>query len=75
MPKKIHLTQSIDTDILTVPEVATYLKLNCKTAYRLAASGKIPGFKIGGAWRFRKSTLDNWIKEKSNESGFGMTQK
>ncbi len=49
------------TDILTIREVAEYLKLNEKTTYRLAAEGKIPGFKVGGAWRFRKAEIDRWI--------------
>lgn len=55
---------------MTIPEVAEYLKLTEKTAYRLAAEGKIPGFKIGGSWRFRKADIDEWIelqkKEKKN---------
>ncbi len=51
----------METDILTVKELSEYLKLNEKTAYRLAADGKIPGFKVGGAWRFRKSEIDKWI--------------
>lgn len=56
------------TDILTIREVAEYLKLNEKTTYRLAAEGKIPGFKVGGAWRFRKAEIDRWIaaQEKTN---------
>ena len=41
-------------EILTLKEVAEYLKLAEKTAYRLAAEGKLPGFKAGGSWRFRK---------------------
>jgi len=45
-------------DILTIREIAEYLKLNEKTAYRLAAEGKIPGFKVGGAWRFRKDEIE-----------------
>lgn len=51
----------METDILTVKELSEYLKLNEKTAYRLSAEGKIPGFKVGGAWRFRKSEIDKWI--------------
>lgn len=50
-------------DILTIREVAEYLKLNEKTTYRLVAEGKIPSFKVGGAWRFRKSVIDRWISE------------
>lgn len=51
------------TDILTIREVAEYLKLNEKTTYRLVAEGKIPGFKIGGSWRFRRSEIDSWIEK------------
>jgi excisionase family DNA binding protein len=46
---------------MTIREVADYLKLAEKTAYRLAAEGKIPGFKVGASWRFRKSEIDRWI--------------
>lgn len=52
----------METDILTIRELAAYLKMAEKTLYRLAAEGKVPGFKVGGAWRFRKSEIDKWIK-------------
>ena len=55
----------IDSDIMTIREVAEYLKLSEKTAYRHAAAGKIPGFKIGGAWRFRRGEIDKWIERQS----------
>ena len=45
----------MDSDIMTIREVAEYLKLTGKAAYRHAADGKIPSFKVGGAWRFRRS--------------------
>lgn len=48
---------------MTIREVAEYLRLNEKTTYRYAAEGKIPGFKVGGSWRFRKSEIDKWIDE------------
>lgn len=54
-------------EIITIKEVAEYLKIKEKTAYALAAKGEIPGFKVGGAWRFRKSEIDKWIKEKENK--------
>lgn len=47
-------------------EVADYLKLNEKTAYRLTSEGKLPAFKVGGSWRFQKSEIDQWIKDQSN---------
>ena len=48
-------------DILTLDEVAAYLKAGKRTIYRLAAEGKLPAFKLGGTWRFRRSDLDEWI--------------
>jgi excisionase family DNA binding protein len=56
------------SEILTIREVAEYLKLNEKTTYRLASEGKIPGFKVGGAWRFRKAEIDRWIKEQEQNT-------
>lgn len=55
------------TDIVTIKEVAEYLILTEKTAYRLAAEGKLPGFKVGGSWRFRKSEIDAWIEKKQRK--------
>lgn len=48
-------------EILTIDEVAIYLKAGRRTVYRLVANGKLPGFKFGGTWRFRRSDLDEWI--------------
>ncbi len=56
-----------DEGILTMKEVAEYLKIAEKTAYRFALEGKIPGFKVGGAWRFRKSEIDRWISEQEKK--------
>ena len=49
--------------ILTLKEVAAYLKLAEKTAYKLAAADKLPGFKVGGSWRFKKEDVEKWIEE------------
>lgn len=48
-------------EILKIDEVAAYLKASKPTVYRLAASGKLPAFKLGGTWRFRRGDLDQWI--------------
>ena len=50
-------------DIMTIKELADYLKIAEKSAYRFASEKKVPGFKVGNAWRFRKSEIDNWIKK------------
>ena len=48
-------------EILTLDEVALYLKAGKRTVYRLVQQGEIPGFKLGGTWRFRRAELDHWI--------------
>jgi excisionase family DNA binding protein len=54
--------------ILTLKEVAAYLKLAEKTAYRLVSEGKLPGFKVGGSWRFKREDIEVWIeKQKDSE--------
>lgn len=56
-----------DDEIMTVKELAEYLKIAEKTAYRFVAEGKIPGFKVGSAWRFRQKEIDEWIKKQSEQ--------
>ena len=58
----------MNNDIMTVKEVAEYLKITEKTTYRLTAEGKIPGFKVGGAWRFRRTEIETWIENQSKKS-------
>ena len=55
----------METDVITIREVAVYLKMAEKTLYRLAAEGSVPSFKVSGAWHFRKSKIDKWIKAHS----------
>lgn len=52
-------------EIITVKELADYLKIAEKTAYRFALEKKIPGFKVGASWRFRKKEIDDWIAKQS----------
>lgn len=57
----------MQSDVMTIKELSEYLKLKEKTAYKLVADGKIPGFKVGGAWRFRKTEIDKWISKQEKE--------
>ena len=50
--------------ILTLKEVAKHLRLAEKTVYRLVAEGELPGFKVGGSWRFTKKDINRWIEKK-----------
>jgi excisionase family DNA binding protein len=56
------------SDILTITEVAEYLKVAERTLYRLAAGKKIPAFKVGGTWRFLRADIDQWIKRQTSET-------
>ncbi|HEX7683657.1 MAG TPA: helix-turn-helix domain-containing protein [Trinickia sp.] len=51
--------------ILTIKEVAQYLKVTERTIYRLAAAKQIPAFKVGGTWRFSRADIDAWIDQQS----------
>lgn len=58
-------TKSSEGEILTIREVAGFLKVTARTIYRLAAAKKIPAFKVGGTWRFSRVDIDTWIKQQS----------
>jgi excisionase family DNA binding protein len=55
-------------EILTPREAAEYLSVHVRTIYRLAKNGDIPGRKVGGSWRFKKDTLDEWLSLRENPS-------
>jgi len=48
---------------MTVHDVALYLRVTDKTVYRLAKRGALPGFKVAGAWRFKRDDIDRWIED------------
>ena len=50
-------------EVLTIDELAAYLKIAKSTLYKLAQDGKLPGQKVGKHWRFRKATIDQWLSE------------
>ena len=66
-------TNSPEHDILTLEEVAHYLRLKPQTIYKWAQDRRIPAVKLGKEWRFRKSILDRWLDQQmlSDDSGFG----
>lgn len=55
----------MNVEMWNIKEVAQYFRVTEKTIYRLAISGKIPGIKIGGTWRFKKHELENWYHDTS----------
>lgn len=55
-------------EIMTISEIASYLKITEKTTYRLVSEGKIPGFKVGGSWRFNRLEIQAWAKAKDKQT-------
>lgn len=61
------------SDILTADEAAGYLRIALSTLYRYMQEGRIPCFKVGKSWRFKRSVLDRWIEKMvSNKEVRGM---
>ena len=53
--------------IMTLEEVAKYLRVHKSTIYRMAREGSIPSSKVANQWRFRKARIDEWLMERENE--------
>jgi len=54
----------IEEDILTIDEVAKYLRVSERTVYEWAQKGEIPSGKIGTVWRFKKTELEQWVNDR-----------
>jgi len=51
-------------EILTVGEVAIYLRVHRSTVYRLLRCKQIPAFKVGSDWRFERGSVDQWMRDR-----------
>lgn len=47
--------------VMTIDDLAKYLKLSTSTLYKLCAEGKVPGQKVGRHWRFHRTVIDQWL--------------
>jgi len=61
---KEHKDNKDNSDIMTLQEVARYLKIAEKTVSRMIQKHEIPCFRVGGQWRFRRSAIDSWLSTK-----------
>ena len=52
-------------EIMTIEEVAEYLRVPVSSLYKLAQQGKIPASKVGRHWRFRREFIDRWINDQA----------
>jgi excisionase family DNA binding protein len=51
--------------IMTIKEIAEYLKIPKSTVYKLAQEGSIPAQKVGRHWRFKREVIDRWLENRS----------
>lgn len=58
----------MDSEFLTAEEVAEYLRLPLSTVYKLVQDKRLPGFKVGKHWRFRKETIVQWTKDQERKA-------
>lgn len=56
-------------EIMTIEEVAEYLRIPLSSLYKLAQQGKIPASKVGRHWRFRREFIDRWIDNQVHIEG------
>lgn len=61
-------------DVMTMDELAEYLKISKSTLYKLAQENKLPGQKIGKRWRFHKDAVDDWLKTSPVSKRTGMNE-
>ena len=61
--KEVQLMDETLGSVLTIEELAYYLKIPKSTLYKLVREGKIPSQKIGRHWRFHKGTIDHWLQK------------
>lgn len=61
-------------EILTIEEVAAYLRLTPQTIYRWAQEKRIPAAKLGKEWRFRRSIIDRWLDAQIFAEGSGFEE-
>ena len=52
--------------LLTLPELAKYLRMSKEKIYKMAQQGTLPASKLGGSWRFKKSRIDLWVDKMEN---------
>jgi excisionase family DNA binding protein len=62
-------------EVMNIRQASQYLGVSPDTLYKYVNEQKIPAFKLGNRWRFKKSKLDQWMEEKSAEVEVGSKKK
>jgi len=61
MEKDGKTNEPVGTSIMTVHDVAHYLRLSEATIYQMARAGRIPVLRMGRTWRFKRENIDAWL--------------
>lgn len=65
------MTNSANDQVMTLEELAAYLKIPKSTLYKLVHEGRLPGQKLGKQWRFGKAAIDRWLDSEQENKGGG----
>jgi len=63
LPGAVEAPAQVSEEILNIKQLAERLQLSERTIYRLANDGVIPGFRVGKAWRFPRTQVDEWMAQ------------
>lgn len=63
------MTNQASEQVMTLDELAQYLKVPKSTLYKTVQEGRIPGQKIGKQWRFGKAAIDRWLDNDAAQQG------
>ncbi len=58
------MTTDLKNELLTVAETCRYLKVSPRTLYRYIQDRQLPGFKLGKEWRFVRTDLEQWLRDR-----------
>jgi excisionase family DNA binding protein len=61
-------------EVMTLREASQYLGISPDTLYKYLGEDKIPAFKLGNRWRFKKDLLDRWMEKKSERGAGSLTR-
>jgi excisionase family DNA binding protein len=65
--KRRKASMADSREVMNIRQASQYLGVSPDTLYKYVGEQKIPAFKLGNRWRFKKSRLDQWMEEKSSE--------
>ena len=67
--ERLTLAMAESREVMNIREASQYLGVSPDTLYKYVSEEKIPAFKLGNRWKFKKSKLDEWMEEKSTMRG------